>query len=107
MESVTIRVPATTANLGPGFDCLGIALALANRTTVRREAGALIDGMAKEAATLFWKASEVGEFAFRWSIEGEVPRSRGMGSSVTVRLGLLHGLNELVGRPLGAVRLFE
>jgi len=107
MESVTIRVPATTANLGPGFDCLGIALALANRTTVRRATGARFDGMAREAAALFWEASGVAEFAFGWSIEGDVPRSRGMGSSVTVRLGLLHGLNELAGRPLEAKRLFE
>jgi homoserine kinase len=107
MDSVTIRVPATTANLGPGFDCLGIALALANRTTVRRAADARVDGMAAQAAALFWKASGIGEFAFGWSIEGDVPRSRGMGSSVTVRLGLLHGLNELAGRPLEAPRLFE
>ena len=28
MKRVTIRVPATTANLGPGFDCMGIALKL-------------------------------------------------------------------------------
>jgi homoserine kinase len=107
MDSITIRVPATTANLGPGFDCLGIALALANRTTVRRAAGARAAGMAAEAAELFWRASGAAEFSFEWSIAGEVPRSRGMGSSVTVRLGLLHGLNELAGRPLDAARLFE
>jgi len=38
---------------------------------------------------------------------GDVPRSRGLGSSVTVRLGLLHGLNELSDRPLAAPQLFE
>jgi homoserine kinase len=107
MDSATIRVPATTANLGPGFDCLGIALALANHVTVQRDAAQTAEGMAAEAATLFWKASGAGEFAFRWSIAGDVPRSRGLGSSVTVRLGLLHGLNELAGRPLDARRLFE
>ncbi|MCS7001259.1 MAG: homoserine kinase, partial [Dehalococcoidia bacterium] len=32
--SVTVAVPATTANLGPGFDCLGMALGLENRLTL-------------------------------------------------------------------------
>jgi homoserine kinase len=107
MDSATIRVPATTANLGPGFDCLGIALALANHVTVQRSDAPPAEGMAAEAARLFWQASGLGAFPFTWSIQGEVPRSRGLGSSVTVRLGLLHGLNELAGRPLGARRLFE
>src|SRR5687767_11439889 len=40
MSEVTIRIPATTANLGPGFDCLGIALQLANRVTVKTASGA-------------------------------------------------------------------
>ena len=39
MKSVTTRVPATTANLGPGYDCLGIALGIANRVTVQRATG--------------------------------------------------------------------
>ncbi|MCL4872283.1 MAG: homoserine kinase, partial [Anaerolineae bacterium] len=33
MTQVTVSVPATSANLGPGFDCLGLALALVNRIT--------------------------------------------------------------------------
>ena len=33
--SVTVRVPATTANLGPGFDTLGIALKLHNQISIR------------------------------------------------------------------------
>jgi homoserine kinase len=49
----------------------------------------------------------VDSFAFHWEIEGDVPESRGMGSSVTVRLGLLHGLNELTGKPLSREQLFE
>jgi homoserine kinase len=108
MQTVTISVPATTANLGPGFDCLGIALALANRLTVVRNAeDGMQSGMAAEAAEKFFAAAGGGRFAFDWKIEGDVPQSRGMGSSVTVRLGLLHGLNEIAGRPLDAFRLFE
>jgi len=33
---VDVRVPATVANLGPGFDCLGVAVSLLNRWVVRR-----------------------------------------------------------------------
>ena len=33
MKKVTLRIPATTANLGPGFDSLGCALALYNTIT--------------------------------------------------------------------------
>jgi homoserine kinase len=109
MTEATIRIPATTANLGPGFDCLGIALQLANRVTVKRaERGNLPQaGMVAEAAARFFQVSGKAPFAFEWTIEGDVPQSRGMGSSVTVRLGLLHGLNEVSGAPLDASSLFQ
>jgi len=115
MQSVTIRVPATTANLGPGYDCLGIALGLANRVSVHREPTPPLskegfqpgDAMAKEAAETFFLKTGLPEFPFSWSIEGEVPPSRGMGSSVTVRLGLLGGINALAGSPLTKHELFE
>jgi homoserine kinase len=113
MQSVTTHVPGTTANLGPGYDCLGIALGLSNRVTVARtpdeanpspEAGA---AMAQQAASLFFAKTEHAPFPFHWNVKGEVPPSRGMGSSVTVRLGLLSGLNALSGSPLTRQQLFE
>jgi homoserine kinase len=107
MNEVTIRVPATTANLGPGYDCLGVALRIYNRVTVTRGAPGEVNAMSENAAVAFFEAAAHARFSFAWSIEGDVPRSRGMGSSVTVRLGLLHGLNELAGRPLDAQALFE
>jgi homoserine kinase len=108
MDSVTIRVPATTANLGPGYDCLGVALRLYNRVTVHRSNPASAPHpMALKAAELYFNASETKPFAFEWRIEGDVPQSRGLGSSVTVRLGILHGLNELAGRPLEREEIFE
>lgn len=107
MQEVTIRVPATTANLGPGYDALGVALQIYNFVTVRRAAAAEPHSMAEEAARHFFPEAGITSFGFDWKIVGDVPRSRGMGSSVTVRLGLLHGLNELAGRPLDATRLFE
>lgn len=107
-NSVTLRVPATTANLGPGYDCLGIALRLYNRVTVSREAAAVEDSpMAAAAAEAFFAATGSTPFPFRWQIEGDVPRSRGLGSSVSVRLGLLHGLNVLSDLPLLPHDIFE
>jgi homoserine kinase len=108
MHQAVTRVPATTANLGPGYDCLGIALALGNRITVTKgdPNSTPADDMASQAANRFFATARVEPFPYSWSIQGEVPQSRGMGSSVTVRLGILHGLNELVGRPLDAVRIF-
>lgn len=106
MDEITIRVPATTANLGPGYDALGVALQLENRVTIRRADSANPHPMSTEVAGKFFAAAALPPFAFAWSIAGEVPRSRGLGSSVTVRLGLLHGLNELAARPLTAHQLF-
>ncbi len=107
-----VRVPATTANIGPGYDCLGIALQIFNEVSVQRaeKDAAAVSGpgdMAFEAAEMFFESSGTAPFSFTWSIGGDVPRSRGMGSSVTVRLGLLAGLNELAGRPLDRSQLFE
>ena len=45
MKRVTIRVPATTANLGPGFDAFGCALSLYTDVTFEEtEAGLQITG---------------------------------------------------------------
>ena len=107
MNQACVRVPATTANLGPGFDCLGVALQIYNTTTVRRRRGPDPGDMAAEAADAFFCGAERKPFAFSWSVSGDVPRSRGLGSSVTVRLGVLHGLNELAGRPLDRHRIFR
>lgn len=105
--TAAIRVPATTANLGPGYDCLGIALQLYNTVTVTSSAESpAVDSMAGAAATAFFSAAQREPFGFSWKAEGDVPRSRGLGSSVTVRLGLLMGLNEIAERPLDRDQLF-
>ena len=41
LPAVRVRVPATTANLGPGFDTLGLALKLYNEVEVRETGGGL------------------------------------------------------------------
>lgn len=107
MHQVTVCVPASTSNLGPGFDCLGVALRIYNHVTVSRGAGEGGGTMARRTAEAFFKRTRLRPFPFCCSIAGEVPQSRGLGSSVTVRLGILHGLNELAGRPLQRRDLFE
>ena len=107
MKIVTTRVPATTANLGPGYDCLGVALNIANRVTVQPAEGIEHPKIVADAAALFFQTAGIEPFGFAWSIEGEVPQSRGLGSSVTVRLGVLHGLDALGGGKLGPKRLYE
>jgi homoserine kinase len=108
MEKVTIRVPASTSNLGPGFDCLGIALRIYNSVTVnhakdqRRQ-----EKIVARAADLFFKRAKRRRFAFSCSAKETVPRCRGLGSSATIRLGVLHGLNELIGRPLDRLSIFR
>ena len=99
-SQVHIRVPASTSNLGPGFDCLGLALQLYNTTTLTRPDNAKFPhGMIGEAASAFFQKATGGKiapFGFDVHIDGDIPISRGLGSSVTVRLGVLMGLAELV-----------
>ncbi len=107
MDSVTIQVPATTANLGPGYDCLGVALRIYNRVTLQRSEREEQNEMAAAATRAFFEMARTPAFGFDWKVEGDVPRSRGLGSSVTVRLGILHGLNMLADIPLSSQQLFE
>ncbi|MEY2555531.1 MAG: homoserine kinase, partial [Verrucomicrobiota bacterium] len=107
-QQITIRVPASTSNLGPGFDCLGVALRIYNFMTVtratRQESHAPI---AAKASDLFFKRTKRRRFAFSCSATEEIPRSRGLGSSATIRLGILHGLTELTRRPLDRLSIFQ
>ena len=107
MQQVTVRVPASTSNLGPGFDCLGIALRLYNNMTVSRAEGGPPPAIVGSAANSFFKRAGSRPFPFSCSIAGEIPQSRGLGSSAAVRIGVLLGLNELANRPLERRDLFE
>jgi homoserine kinase len=107
MHQVTVRVPASTSNLGPGFDCLGAALRIYNQVTVSRGRGDRPGKMIGAAAEAFWRAVGAKPFAFSCSVDGEIPQSRGLGRSAAVRIGLLNGLNQLANRPLQRRDLFE
>src|SRR5260221_2038033 len=108
--AVTIQIPASTTNFGPGFDCLGAALQLYNRVEVDRDSN-LEEGapppIVLAAAKVLFGAAQTNPFAFRAVISGDVPPARGLGSSVTVRLGVLLGLNVLAGSPLNRNQLFQ
>src|SRR5437016_7005942 len=108
VHSVTIRIPASTSNLGPGFDCLGVALRIYNFVTVSRAMNRQpLAPIARKAADLFFKRTHRRRFAFSCSAMEKIPRSRGLGSSATIRLGILHGLNELTGRSLDRLSIFR
>jgi len=109
-DKVRVRMPASTSNCGPGFDTLGIALSLHNTADVERMPDARIVSsngpdcpalaMVEEAAGAFFAAARTGAIGFRYRFEGEVPLSRGLGSSVTVRAGIVAALNALSGAGL-------
>jgi homoserine kinase len=109
MQQVTVRVPASTSNLGPGFDCLGVALRIYNSVTVTsgRSPEQPHPQIVSQAAARFFKQARRHVFPFSSSVVEEIPRSRGLGSSATIRLGVLHGLNRLSGDPLDRFALFR
>jgi homoserine kinase len=119
-EQVTVVVPASTSNLGPGFDCLGMALALHNRVTLIPEKEGLevairgegqgslaTDGtnLVVRAAKRLFKEIGGGPAGLRIEQENEIPVGSGLGSSAAAVLGGLLAANALAGAPLGRPEL--
>src|SRR5437660_2390308 len=107
MQQVTVRVPASTSNLGPGFDCLGVALRIYNDVIVTRGEKSRLPAIARAAADLFFQRTRCAPFSFSISIRGDVPSSRGLGGSVTIRLGALLAMNFLSGNRLDRLSIFQ
>jgi homoserine kinase len=108
MQKVTVRVPGSTSNLGPGFDCLGVALRVHNSVTVIRDTSRHSHPrIVLEAGDRFFKQAGRRPFPFSCSIIEQVPRCRGLGGSATVRLGILLALNRLSGDPLHRLAVFR
>lgn len=122
MPTITVRVPATTANLGAGFDCLGAALTLYNEFQFSRiETGLKITATGAEAKRVSLGSSNLVYQAFaklydrinqpvpaiQLDIKMEVPLARGLGSSATAIVGGLVGANELAGSPLTQLELAD
>ncbi len=114
---VSVSVPATTANLGPGFDCIGAALTLPNRfvfTALPAGSEALqievrgleadrvsrdSDNMVYGAFCQFFERVGLPVPSVRIEIDLGVPLARGLGSSATAIVGGLVGANALAGSP--------
>jgi len=119
-DSVTACVPGSTSNCGAGFDTLGLALSIYNRVTLTRtgEVNALSpqpdrpsDAQAQElvdaAAAKFFRVAKITPHGFRFRIAGDVPPARGLGSSATVLVGVLAGLDALHGTDWSPHQLAE
>ncbi len=119
-QNVTVRVPATSANLGPGFDCLGMALDIWNSIAVRvGQSGFEVTGEGED--TLPRTKENVVARCFRIPFEeaglpvpeasiacrNEIPLDRGLGSSSAAVVGGLVAGNEVCERPLTSERLLE
>jgi homoserine kinase len=119
----TIRVPATTANLGAGFDCIGAALSMYNEFTFTpiNAPDIMIAVYGLEAAKVDTGASNLAYQALlklyaridrtppviQIEILLGVPLARGLGSSATAIVGGLLGANALAGNPLSPSEIMD
>lgn len=129
---ISVKVPATTANIGPGFDCMGMALPIYNTVTIEETvlpgSGVQINVIAENESadelslehipmdenSLIYKAVEllynsIGQTPseLKITIHTEIPIARGLGSSASVIVGGLLAANELLGRPADEAALLS
>jgi homoserine kinase len=123
MTTATIRVPATTANLGAGFDCIGAALSLYNEFTlteidapdlviaVRGLEAARVNtdatNLAYQALLKLYQQIDRPPPVIQLEIKLGVPLARGLGSSATAIVGGLLGANILAGSPLSPAEVMQ
>lgn len=122
-SAVTVKVPATTANIGSGFDCLGAALTLHNqfRFSVGGgeslqiiATGAEADQVSTDASNLVYQSfiklyNHLGKTppSVQIEIAMDVPLARGLGSSATAIVAGLVGANCLAGSPLSQEEILQ
>jgi len=127
-SSVVVEVPASSANLGAGYDCLGVAIAMTNRIEVevrvwsRGEIELVIDGEGRNELTedrenRFVRGLEAalrlifGEIpdglGWRIGMRNQIPLSRGLGSSAAATVGGVLAGNALAGEPLARADLLR
>ncbi len=111
---IKIRVPATTANLGPGFDCLGMALKLYLNLEIEEiEEGFVIEyrgegaekfSAKKKEDTLIWKSmnlvlkrthKDIHKKGLKIRVFNEIPITKGLGSSASAIIGGIAGASKL------------
>lgn len=120
-DGVRVKIPASTANLGPGFDTLGMALSLyawiemkEAEQTVFHLYGDEMQGIPRNKSNLLYQvAQQVFERAgvqvpeLEISMYSDIPLTRGLGSSATAIVGALAAANALIGSPLSKAELFD
>lgn len=126
---ITVKVPATTANIGPGFDCLGMALPIYNEVTIEETimpgTGVeinIIDELDQfetrliptDENNIVYKAvsllyDSIGQTAseLKISIKTRIPIAKGLGSSASVIVGGLIAANQLLGSPADEAALLS
>jgi homoserine kinase len=122
MKRVAIKAPATTANLGPGFDTLGLALRLYNTVEIEEAASGLViecsgegaDSIPRDDTNVAYRAARsVFEQANRipaglkMRLHSEIPAARGLGSSAAAIVGGAVAANKLAGSPLGEREILQ
>ncbi len=120
-DTVTVRVPATTANLGPGFDCLGMALNIHNTVTVTKSHDFSIvisgegeeilpcgkDNLVHRAITKLFDSTEQPLPDLQINCYNKIPLTRGLGSSTTAIVGGLMAANSLSGNIMSKEELLQ
>ena len=120
-SKVTIQVPATTANLGPGFDCLGMALDIWNtlsmevaqipKITIKGEGAEELptsnDNLVYQAATHLFRCAGQEVPSLSIECDNHIPLKRGLGSSAAAIVGGLMGANLLCGGSVTTAQLLK
>lgn len=117
-KRVTVKIPATTANIGPGFDVLAMALNLYNTVELEKQknsgfqieiAGEGEDILPKDSRNLVVKTikdffDRVGYYCVGWKLRllNKIPLERGLGSSAAAIVGGLLAANALAGSPFSS-----
>lgn len=118
---VQVRIPATSANLGPGFDCLGMALSLYNTITAEVDKpfqitlkGHYSTGLPIDESNLVWQTMcklwhKIGFRIPNLSLilENNIPPARGLGSSSAAIVGGLTLANYIAGNPFSPDELLQ
>lgn len=118
---VRVRIPATSANLGPGFDCLGLALTLYNFIQIEENqffqiqlAGTYASDLPRDESNLVWRSMCTlwGKIDFpipkvSLILENHIPPARGLGSSSAAIVGGLVAANEFAGRVLSKQEILQ
>ncbi|UJF36424.1 homoserine kinase [Paenibacillus hexagrammi] len=121
MRKVRVKVPASTANLGPGFDSLGMALnlyawidmAIAEKTSFHL-IGDQMKGLPTDKSNLIYKVAQmvfeeagVHHPELEIAMYSDIPLTRGLGSSASAIVGALAAANALVDNKLSNDQLFQ